>query len=155
MAASRFRRGRSGCWADFFPPLLPILRRKSLTVPVVVISVNQLRMDCKKMQSSQKGSVYVRGKRSSCAMPRRSLVAVLQRLSCAMPRCGRAGWVRSARGSPGGAALRDGSRRHALWALPKSRHVVAYRFVSVIHVVSASYGAASMPSRSEKAFFSG
>jgi hypothetical protein len=31
MAASRFNRGRSGCCADFFPPLLPILRRKSFT----------------------------------------------------------------------------------------------------------------------------
>lgn len=35
-AAARLRRLRLGCCADFFPPLLPILRRKSLTAAGVV-----------------------------------------------------------------------------------------------------------------------
>jgi hypothetical protein len=38
MAASRLSRDRSGCCADFFPPLEPICRKKSLIVAEDVIS---------------------------------------------------------------------------------------------------------------------
>jgi hypothetical protein len=38
MAASLLSRDRSGCCADFFPPLLPILRRKSFTVGFAAVA---------------------------------------------------------------------------------------------------------------------